>query len=950
LTVDPVALPAQFFLCADALTSKGAAGETMSTQTEWISVGGISSDRSLAPGEQLQIVLLGPDGSVVEWLTFTPLPGELTQYRWPYALASHVNATGRQLRAGIKQADGTFKPEFSSYLNKIWTTDATRTVLNTACDLSQWADMGAINSTGSLPAGSFITCQLLDTGKGHLYQTVDYPVPDGKGGRFTWPAYLSRFINEKGGLLRSGEKDNASKTFVPISSAYRNHLWVPIGVPLQIERRVTISASARANAQLSYEALCAQVVKTPPPIETIDAWLTGFEGGRYQDLTYPAPGTPVADVTALATHLDRTAKIASYLYKQATPAACDYLLKAAEALNFYASQDYRPVNWWYRNIGFAKPAAIAGLLLARHLSQGALMDVYIPYAMRVTTTFAHTQTGANLADFASIQVIWSLCAWKNSTDDSYLLFLRGAADVLSELCLPVARNGKEHGEGISVDYSISQHNSLFDGRRYNQLYSGGYGTELLGRIFENLTALKGEFALSPTSQHHLIRVLVEGLGWMGYARHLDFHVYGRGISRGPMHITPFGKWATILLPAADDSSRPALEELVRRTDGDESGNRYYKGARVFWVNEYMAYVGTGFCLWARVVSTRTIGTESANGENPKALYMGAGTYLVSRHGLEYENIQPVWDWQRLPGSTVEQVPDFVWPDIYGGRNTWGSHDFAGGTSRANRSILSMQLSRRNVTDACKTVMAIDDRVLCMGTHINSLTATHPVTTTVNQCIARGAVRYKDFQGNEYVVEPEQSITSSNIHQVYHDGFVYSFGVLWLHPSVTIEVKTRTGSWSDINVGGSPAIIERLVFSLWVNHPQRENASYLFEVQPAEGLQRSVVQLRANRIAPDIHMWGDDTTLIGTFFTAGPGNDETRDGEPTIYPEQPCSFIYEREDTQFRLTCADPTQTLEHLSFVVAVDEQGVPTRRIEVSLPQGDERGRSVTGVYPLRE
>jgi chondroitin AC lyase len=569
--------------------------------------------------------------------------------------------------------------------------------------------------------------------------------------------------------------------------------------------------------------------------------------------------------------------------------------------------------------------------------------------MKTTTTFAHVQTGANLADFAAIQVCWSLCAWKNSADDQYLLYLRGAADVLSELCLPVQRNGKEHGEGISVDYSISQHNPRHDNRYYSQLYLGGYGFELLGRIFENLTTLKGEFGLSPQAVNELTRVVIEGMGWVGYARHLDLQVDGRGISRSSKFITHYATWAEALLPIADQSSKPALTELIRRAGGDESSNRYYKGARIFWVNDYMAWIGSTFCLWAKAISTRTVGSESGNGENPKGYYMGAGTCFVSRHGQEYENIQPVWDWQRLPGSTVEQVPDFTWPDISWGQNAWGSHDFAGGTCSGTKSLLSMELSRKNVTHAYKTVMAVDDRIRFIGTNINSPTATHPVITTVNQCIGRGAVRYKDFQGNEYVVEPEQSVTSSNVHQVYHDGFVYTFGVLSLHPSVTIEVRTRTGAWSDINVGGSPALVEHLVFSLWINHPQRENASYLYEIKPADGLQRSVTQLAANRIASDIHMWGDDTTLIGTFFKAGPASAESRQGESTIFPEQPCSFIYELQGTQFRLTCADPTQTLERLSFVVAVDDQGVPTRRIEVALPQGDERGRSVTGVHLLR-
>ncbi|RMM90083.1 Polysaccharide lyase protein [Pseudomonas savastanoi pv. glycinea] len=63
----------------------------------------------------------------------------------------------------------------------------------------------------------------------------------------------------------------------------------------------------------------------------------------------------------------------------------------------------------------------------------------------------------------------------------------------------------------------------------------------------------------------------------------------------------------------------------------------------------------------------------------------------------------------------------------------------------------------------------------------------------------------------------------------------------------------------------------------------------------------------------------------------------------FYPEQPCVYIAEQQDAQVKLTCADPTQTLENLAFVIKADERGTPLVRLVVRLPQGDERGRSVT-------
>ncbi|WP_162241240.1 polysaccharide lyase family 8 super-sandwich domain-containing protein [Pseudomonas sp. Leaf127] len=921
----------------------------MESAVTWTSSGRISSERALSAGEKLHIkVIDSQTEAVIETVEFEPSATDLGLYRWPHALARHINATAAHLRAGTQSADGSFTPQFSTYLNTLWTRSTTSSVvLSTACNLAGWADLGEIRSIGSLPTGTSIACRLSSANSEVTYQELTWSMPDSQGGRYAWPVHLSHFINARAGLLRSGEKNQDTKTITPIGSSYRNRLWAPVGLTLRVQREVVMSESTRACAAQIYDTLGARLAGNVPAPEVIDGWLQGFAEGRYQDLVYPPNDKPVSDTTVLATHLERTQRIAAYLFKQAVPSPARYLNSAAQALDFYATQDYQTSNWWERQIGLARRACATGLLLARHLQPHALMNVFVPHAMKNTSTFNHVQSGANLADFASVQISWSLCAWKNGAGDPYLLYLRAAADALSGLCLPVARDGAEHGNGISVDHSISQHNVLRQERYLSQLYAGSYGVVLLSRIFENVTLLNGAFALAEASLKALIDVLVQGIGWMGYARHLDFQVCGRAISRG-VNLSPgYSAWVQALLPHADEPGRRALEELTRRASGDESANRHYLGARLYWVNDYLAYLGTGFCCWAKAVSTRTVGCESGNGENLKGYYMGAGTCFLSRDGLEYEGIQPVWDWQRLPGVTAEQVPGFDFPLINWGQNAWGSHDVAGGACDGDNAVLSMELSRGNVTHALKTVIALDNRIYCIGSRINRAPQSHPVITSVNQCKARGEVQYWDYQGNRSVLLEGESITSSNIHQVLHDGLLYIFGVRWMPPSITLQVEKRSGAWSQINTSGSPALVEHKVFSLWINHPEYEDASYLYEVRPADGFDWTQMSRSVKGPDIDVHVIALDNRVLGTFFKPqrpDPGGV----GGRIFFPEQPCSYIYAPGDTHFRLTCSDPGQTLETLSFVLAVDEQGLPVRRLEVPLPQGDEKGRSVTGTYPL--
>ncbi|RMN97059.1 Polysaccharide lyase protein [Pseudomonas coronafaciens pv. coronafaciens] len=911
----------------------------------WVSMREINSERDLVAGENLQVTLVDTaTGEPVETVRFSPTPA-VGQYNWTKAFADYINATATHLRAGVQQTDGTFETEHSSYLNKIWTDSASaRVALTSACRFSQWSDLYTVNSVGALPEGTTITCRLLNKSTGDVYQTVQCHIPIERLGKYWWPAYLSETINSRGELLRAGEKDNAQKTFVPIGSSFRNHLWAPAGLPLTLEFDFGFSPAALASAAQVFKRLSDQIPKSIPSQKDIDAWLTGFSDGKFRDITYPAPGSTVGDISGLNLHLDRAFRIACYLFSQAAASPAHYLSHALAALNFYARQGYN-ISWWNRQIGLAKKAGRAAVLLAKHLTGSELIEQFIPYAMKTTNTYAYTQTGANLADFASVQILWSVSAWKNSGQGNYLLYLRAAADVLSGLCLPVEREGKEHGEGVSVDYAINQHNARNGSQYCMQLYSGSYGAELLNRIVEGSAVLVNEFSLTTTALSELVNVVVEGMGWMGYASHMDFHVNGRAISRGIAFNAHIAKWAEALLPVADTANKEALDELIRRTGGDESKNQHYRGGRLFWVNDYLAHIGSQYCVWAKAISTRTVGGESGNGENPKGYYMGAGTYFLSHHGKEYEGIQPVWDWQRLPGTTVEQVADFKWPNTDWGVNMWGSHDFAGGVSDGKRTVLSMELSRKNVTHAYKTVMATDDRVTCLGTGIDTRSAVFPVVTCVNQCIARGPVRYLTIDDHEHALE-QGSLTADNIRAVYHDGFVYTLGFFWSRPSVTIEVKNRSGAWSDININGSPDTVTLPVFSLCINHEKGENGFYHYSVSPSEDLSGKALLATASVLEAgiaDVHFGADGEAVMVSCFDVESTRRGVQEASHGLYPEQPCVYIAELQDTQVKLTCADPTQTLENLSFVVKADEQGTPLVRLVVSLPQGDERGRSVT-------
>ncbi len=693
--------------------------------------------------------------------------------------------------------------------------------------------------------------------------------------------------------------------------------------------------------------------KAPPPSsEKIDSWMKGFNDGRFADINYPPKKVDNAEeLKALYDHLDRVKAIGDFVEAHGENASDNYVVAATQALNFYAVQDYQTNNWWDRQIGLARRAAIAAVLLSKRPESGQLLLTFLPYIMKTTNADA-PQTGANLADFSYIQLLWASAALAMSKNAIYSQYIESSSSVISSLCFPVKRHGPENGEGRSVDYSISQHNQ---GGKYSQLYSGTYGIELIGRIFSSFSALQDSpFALKEKAVYALEDFFLQGLGRQLYAGKFDFHVCGRGVSRPDKYgNSAFEKWLEQLLEG-QVNHREALIKLRQRVrTGNEQSNRYFIGNRVFWVNDYMAHITQNFCIWSKVISTRTVGTESGNGENLKGYYMGGGSYFLSRHGGEYENIQPIWDWKRIPGTTVEQDPNFAFPLVEWGQGAQGSHDFAGGVSDGDIGATSMILTRQKIKDARKSVIALNDQIFCLGSHINTSDAPYPVVTSVNQSILRGTVQVKYYSGEIKEVELGQKIKSNQISAVAHDGFVYSFAQN-NGQSITVELAERSGSWYEINKRFSKDEIKGAVFSLWVNHGrgQAENYSYTIYCGNIDDASRIKI-VEGNFVATHTahaHFVTsiDKHKVIGTVFSINNSFWIELANDVSIRPLAPVSFIATVSGDELTITCADLSQKLKDISFEVRKGFFSLPMN-MKINLPAGDEAGRGCTLRYNVK-
>ncbi|MFG0407670.1 polysaccharide lyase family 8 super-sandwich domain-containing protein [Pseudomonas sp. FYR_11] len=666
----------------------------------------------------------------------------------------------------------------------------------------------------------------------------------------------------------------------------------------------------------------------------VKAWQESCKGGAFQDIEYPQQQAG-HNTAPLYEHLHRVHSLASVGIQQSKDI---YTACAVEALVFFTQQAYATTNWWHINIGLARSIGRCLIVLAGARQAPAECLAYVQNISNVDLDMS----GANQTDLASNQLLWAFAGWKATADLDYLKHAYAASKEISRCCEFAYLRKPSWGEGMRVDYSYSAHNPYATKEKNSvcsQLYAGSYGAEFLRGVFHACSMLSGVFSLASESLEKLELHMTEGLAWCAYAGSYDFHTRGRVISRkGEGGTGSWTRWIDLLLPTAKKPER--LRELRKLATGEVLTTPGYRGSRAFWTNDFLSHIDDDFAVFCKVISKRTVGTETGNGENLKGYYMGSGSYFVHTHGKEYEGIPPVWHWQYLPGTTVEEVPRFNYPLVEFGYGAGGSHDFSGVLSDGETGVATMILTRQNIKECQKTIIALPGAVYFLGLTGDLSKVANNVHTTVNQCWHdEGLVRATMTGGKETHSIMSGELRRFDISEVRHDGLLYQF---LLPADVTVELTTSRGTWKSINKGQSAEPVSGGTFSLWINHGKRSKDRYAYVIRKAgsAGAQCSFVCSEASQTITSV----EKGMAAGAIFSAGAEIDL---GDVKIKPKSPLAFIAHLEDSTLTLTISDPTQKLDsieiHFEWINAKYDH-------VVNLPtELDFRGKGVTVVFTAK-
>lgn len=472
-------------------------------------------------------------------------------------------------------------------------------------------------------------------------------------------------------------------------------------------------------------------------------------------------------------------------------------------------------------------------------------------------------------------------------------------------------------EGFQHDNSYFQHGQ--------QLYIGGYGDEILKGVTQIAMYAKGtQYAIPQDKLALLSRFMRETYYSTIRGQFMLFDVLGRGVSRPgttkKTHTALFAKRMVELDPAHADE----FKEIIARLDGKQPANYALTAKHThYFRGDYTLHVRPTYTFDVRMTSNRTARCEYGNGENLKTYFMSDGCTNIVVDGNEYDEIFPVWNWTRIPGTTAPQVDEI--PMAASDWQTLGTSTFAGGVSDSLYGVSAYSYTDSYAginTSARKAWFFFNDEIVCLGAGIHS-TSSYPIFTTINQCLSSTENAIVCQKGKVSAINEGISDYSSP-EWILHNkvGYILPDG-----QQVIATNQVQTGSWYDINHSTSKDITQKKVFTLCLNHgitPERATYAYIVVpgIQSPEEMKsyrrKNNLEILANTENVQVVRNKKDDIWQMVFYDAG----EFTDKDMTVKTSKGCALIIKNMDkNKAEVHIADPAQSRSDITVNICTGKR-----------------------------
>ncbi|WP_158860120.1 polysaccharide lyase family 8 super-sandwich domain-containing protein [Lunatibacter salilacus] len=651
----------------------------------------------------------------------------------------------------------------------------------------------------------------------------------------------------------------------------------------------------------------------------------------YQDLSRTA-GFPHRHHTANLVYLAKAFAIPSSPYYQ-DPAIKEKIILSLE---YWVTHDFVGDNWHDNQISTPTNLVNLMLLIGDELPKELVQNAQ-PMIGR-----AHMEASGARPSGDRIVIAGILA--KN------LLFIRdkeafdGVISIIAnEIKFATGERGMQH------DYSF--HHRV---DRVNNTTSYGYGkyANAFGEWADYVAGTSYAFDRDRINQ--LVDYYLDGVyKQLVYGIYEDISVKNRSISNRstfqPKDVVEIER-----LLRSTDYRKEELEEIIQLRKGNVSPTRAF--AKFFWQTEHFVLQRPDFYTTVRMFSTRNRNMEMPyNGPGKTTHHRADGTNYLQLKGNEYQDIWPVYDWQKISGTTILQKPELHSPDNI---QLDGLTGFVGAAEDGYFGAVGFDfISPHDGTKAKKGWFFFDRVYVCLGAGIAS-EKPYPVASTVDQVLLRGPIQVQQ-QGasSRQLAEGEHEL--KNLEWLFHDGVGYWFPE---GPTLTVKNQIERGSWAAItdqkNV--STEEIQKKVLTAYFDHGIRpQDAGYAYVVAPRTSPEelasfpQSGLRILANKQnLQAVHHPGLEQTQA-VFYEGG--SLSMADGS-ILTVDQPGILLISKDGKSIQsLTVADPLRSRE--SFVIHVPGQyegtsnevkadwdrNKNTTRLLITLPQGVYAGKSVT-------
>jgi len=602
------------------------------------------------------------------------------------------------------------------------------------------------------------------------------------------------------------------------------------------------------------------------------------------------------------------------------------------ALNFWCDNDFICENWWYNQIGTPKALVEVLLLMGDHIDPDLIART-LPIIGRANLEAPGARQGGDRIKVGGIAAKKGLVV---GDEDQF-------GDIMKVINAEIKFTTGDRG--MQSDYSF--HHRIY---RVNTTYSygGGYAS-----VFAEWAAYVAgtEYAFTDDRIEQLIDYYLDGICKQAvYGIYHEKGAMNRGISRKE-RFHPLSIETPAQLMVASDYRRNELEEIISLRQGESEPKAAF--SRFYWQSEHFVCQRPEFFTSVRMYSVRNYNMEAPyNSEGLLNHHRGDGANFLSLKGDEYLNIWPVYDWQKIPGTTVMQKDQLPPP---GEIQKSGLTNFVGAVSDGYYGAVGFDfISPHDLIKVRKAWFFFDDAYVCLGAGIESESYSHPLVTTLDQNLLKGDVLLDRGNGKEIMDEGEHEL--EEVKWVYHRGTGYIFPE---SANIQLSNQEESGSWRRITHQSyvSREQVKKDVFKLWIDHGVRpqgrrgglvntpmlpRDVKYQYIVVPSTESGQMDIDLGLeiivnNRLLQAVKS-EKSGLVLAIFYKAG---ELVISEYLKISIDSPAALILKTEKGVVReISAADPTRAMSKLHLSIT-DREG--EQELTIQLPTGDFAGQSVT-------